>query len=173
MEQWKLISDTDNRYSISSLGNIKNNNTNRILKDRIDRNGYHSIFIKVNNILKNLSIHRLVAIAFIPQLNNDRCCINHKDLNKDNNNYLNLEWCTYKENTKHYVTNTNIENLAWKFVPIISINLKTLECIKYESIKGAAKIFKVNKNAIKGVLKGKTKRMYYYRFLYEEIPELL
>lgn len=46
------------------------------------------------------SVHRLVAQAFIPNINNAPC-INHIDGNKDNNHYSNLEWCTNQQNMNH------------------------------------------------------------------------
>lgn len=62
--------------------------------------GYNVIDIYVNGKKKILKVHRLVAEAFI--LNKDnKPCVNHKDLNRANNNVSNLEWVTYKENAIH------------------------------------------------------------------------
>ena len=49
-------------------------------------------------------VHRLVAYTFIkkPEKFNDNYVVNHIDMNKLNNNYKNLEWCTSAENTQKY-----------------------------------------------------------------------
>lgn len=49
---------------------------------------------------KKIFVHRLVALAFIPNINN-LPCINHKDENPLNNRMENLEWCTIEYNLKY------------------------------------------------------------------------
>ena len=53
------------------------------------------------NTYTNRVVHRLIAKAFIENPNNLNE-VNHKDLNKNNNSYSNLEWVTHKENQQHY-----------------------------------------------------------------------
>lgn len=73
----------------------------RVLKSYyIQNKGYKSIKLYKNNKTKNFTIHRLIAIAFIPNPNNHPI-INHIDGNPLNNKIENLEWCTYKHNSKH------------------------------------------------------------------------
>ena len=64
MEEWKIIDIAPN-YLVSNLGKIKNNKTQRILKPKLIRN-YQYVCLRKDN--KNLckQVHRLVAIAFIP-----------------------------------------------------------------------------------------------------------
>lgn len=71
-----------------------------LLKKNVHGTGYLRTIIFKNQKPKNFLIHRLVAQAFIPNLDN-KPCINHIDGNKQNNCIENLEWCTHSENSKH------------------------------------------------------------------------
>jgi hypothetical protein len=97
MEIWK---DFDDIYSVSNMGKIKNKKTGHILKGSSNGNGYLIIRIKK----KNYYIHRLVAMLFVENPRNEKY-VNHIDFNKENNNALNLEWCTQKENVNHSRSN--------------------------------------------------------------------
>ena len=63
----------------------------------IDSDGYLHVRLYNNGVSKDIAIHRLVAIAFIPNPNNYRY-VNHKDKNTKNNKVSNLEWCTNSYN---------------------------------------------------------------------------
>lgn len=96
-EVWEKI-ETFGNYSISSLGRVKNNISGKILKPHKDKDGYEIIGLRKNNkqILKK--VHRLVAIAFIPNPHN-KPQVNHINEIKHDNNVMNLEWVTAKENS--------------------------------------------------------------------------
>ncbi len=98
-EIWKPIEDFKDKYEISNLGRIKNIQTNHILRMTNRYGGYFSIILYDKTHKRSTRIHREVAKAFIPNPNNYPC-VNHKDLNKQNNCVTNLEWCTYSYNTK-------------------------------------------------------------------------
>jgi len=101
-ELWKpiIINNEKTNYEISNYGIVKNINTNKIIKSSL-KSGYQHISLTINkNNRKTLSVHRLVAIAFIPNPEN-RETINHKDHNKLNNNVNNLEWATTIEQNRH------------------------------------------------------------------------
>ena len=65
-------------------------------------NGYLRVYMRRDSDYKRVDmyIHRLVALAFIPNPENKRF-VNHIDTNKSNNHVDNLEWCTSKENNQH------------------------------------------------------------------------
>lgn len=76
----------------------------KYIKGWINNKGYHVTGL-INNYGKTdtLLIHRLVAMAFIPNPNN-KPCVDHIDGNKSNNHVDNLRWVTYKENNNNPIT---------------------------------------------------------------------
>lgn len=97
-EVWKQIKDCEN-YLISSYGKVKSLKNNIILKQQIKKN-YCLVYLYNKNGKKAKLVHRLVANAFIPNVNNFSQ-INHKDENPLNNKVDNLEWCTPKYNSNY------------------------------------------------------------------------
>ena len=117
-EQWKDIAGHEGLYQVSDWGRIKsfpkyNYKTVRILKTNTNvKNSRISIMLCKNpNDRKRLSVHRLVASAFVENPNN-YLEINHKDENPRNNYADNLEWCTRKYNMNYGTTpqRLNIKN---------------------------------------------------------------
>ena len=92
-EIWKDIENFEGRYQISKFGNVKSLNERKcILTPSINRKGYKRVNLWDGCKSYPKSVHRLVAIAFIPNPNN-LPQVNHIDENKLNNNVDNLEWC--------------------------------------------------------------------------------
>lgn len=100
-------------YEVSDIGTIRsldrtivyNTGHNRPTKgtttyQKLDKNGYYSVSLWLNNKEKRFSIHRLVALAFIPNPEN-KSTVNHKNGIKTDNHVDNLEWCTQSENSIH------------------------------------------------------------------------
>lgn len=111
-EVWKDIKNYEGCYQISNLGRVRSltrkvktfngvrTSKGQLLKPLKTNTGYYRVDLKQNQKDKYMSIHRLVAEAFIPNPNNYPC-VNHKDNNPQNNCVDNLEWCTQSYNVKY------------------------------------------------------------------------
>lgn len=105
IEEWKDITGFEGLYQVSNLGRVKslaNNKTRKekILKEKKNSYGYHRVDLCKKNVVKHYLVHRLVAMAFIDNVNNYNE-INHIDENKENNSADNLEWTNHSMNIKH------------------------------------------------------------------------
>ncbi len=100
-EIWKDIPNYEGHYKISNLGRIKSIKYNKEKIISILNTGkYNHVMLYRNNINKNFTIHKLVAMTFIPNPNN-YSEINHKDENTRNNCVDNLEWCNHTYNINY------------------------------------------------------------------------
>ena len=105
MEIWKPIPGWEH-YEVSNLGRVRGvwRRKEWVMCLQPHFMGYRIIKLTKNKSRKNFFVHRLVAMAFIPNFK-DYPVVNHKDLDKTNNELSNLEWCQYSENSKHYHNN--------------------------------------------------------------------
>jgi hypothetical protein len=124
-EIWKPIGYDG--YEVSNLGRVKSYKydkiNGKIMKPYKDTKGYLQIDLQLDGRKRenrvHLAVHRLVAMAFIPNSDN-LPQVNHKDEDKTNNCVGNLEWCTNDYNA-HY--GTHIERVAEKTrMPIYSVD---------------------------------------------------
>ncbi len=101
--EWKKISRNTN-YSINKNGEVRNDLTGKLKTIYINKdNGYPTVDLYKDNKSTKVTIHRLLAEAFIPNPEN-KPCIDHKDGNRQNNKLSNLRWATYSENNSRFNT---------------------------------------------------------------------
>ena len=116
-EFWKPICGYEGKYLISNRGRVRTiarqGTNDRILKQRIGRNGYCLVMLLKHGKYKTHLVHRLVAIAFI---GNPKSlpCVNHKDEDKQNNRVENLEWCSYQYNNNYGTARKRGSEKRWK-----------------------------------------------------------
>lgn len=178
MEVWKKIDGYDN-YEVSNTGKVrthnwKNQGITREMSPSRSR-GYLQVNLFKNNKQKCCRIHRLVAIAFIPNPNNLRE-VNHIDGNKENNSVENLEWCTREENLEHEhrtgLGDRAREGLIRSFEArrkaVIAIPQNGEAEMEFESIQEAGRRLEINATKICSCLKGRAKTAKGYVFKYKE-----
>ena len=141
-------------YDITEEGVVINLKTNRKYKGKIGSSGYLQWKTKRNNKCYTYSIHRLIAIKYIPNPNNYPV-INHIDGNKLNNSIDNLEWCTQSYNIKHAYDTKLIKGIEKAVLQIDTNTHKIINIFKSEM--EAEKITGIKRNSICAVCKGKRK----------------
>lgn len=111
------IPNYENAYEINILGVVRSidrivvnkhghiyNIKGKLLKQTIDGHGYYKVGLSVDNKLKNIRVHSLLAATFLSNKDNN-VLVRHLDDNKLNNSLCNLAWGTFKENSIDAVRN--------------------------------------------------------------------
>ena len=96
----KYIKGFEGRHSVTADGRIYSHLTKKFLKHYDSKLGYRYFSFKFQGRMYSKTIHRMVAIAFIPNPHN-KPEVNRIDGNKLNNHVSNLEWATRSENGLH------------------------------------------------------------------------
>ena len=137
-EEWRGV------YIISSLGVVKRIGEepgrrprkligpNGEIPERDNGNGYKMAQLRLNGKMKNMYIHRLVAMMFIPNPEN-KPEVNHKFGIKTDNRATQLEWATESENLQH-AYDTGLRSGSVKYiVTCVPLKITTMGCNEMES----------------------------------------
>lgn len=168
-EIWTAIVGFEGIYQVSNFGRVRSLSRRikthgasyRYTKEKLMKihhfdTGYCYVVLSKDGRSKNVLLHRLVAMHFIPNLEN-KPEVNHRDGDKDNNFDWNLEWVTPSENIRHsyriglekpssHQHMMNMNNLA---LPKVK---KAVKCVEtgqvFESMKCAAESLGLWKGAV-------------------------
>lgn len=141
-------------YLFYQNGDVYSKKKDRFLKPTKDT--YLRIALTDKGRTTNFYLHRVIAELFVPNPNN-KPQVNHKDGNKLNPHYLNLEWCTGKENIVHAFKNGLSKipnNRPCLSVAIIQKTLSGLFIKEYPSANEAGRQIKVSATSIRAAANG-------------------
>lgn len=162
-EIWKDVAGWEGLYQVSTYGRVKSlkYGKERILKHSKNSSGYLTVGLSIESKTFSKVVHRLVAIAFVPNPDN-KCDVNHIDEDKTNNNVNNLNWMTRSENvnwgtSRKRAVNTFHMNRLYK--DKIKVIYPSGEIEIFNSAADVSRAFGVPKGNISRVLSGKRKRV--------------
>lgn len=181
IEEWRDVVGFEDYYQVSNIGRVKSKDryicrkdgTLLHVKERIMKcvryrpkgSSYDRLKVSLSVGCKRytLTVHRMVAIAFIPNPNNYPQ-INHKDENPLNNNVDNLEWCTAEYNHNYGTRNERHREKLKKKVNVFDICHNYIK--QFNSLQEAAYSLNLDPSSITKVCKGKYKHCGNYIFEY-------
>lgn len=166
-EEWRAVPGY-NGYLVSNYGRVKSlfcegslkRKCDKIMKERFNKSNHCCIQLYRDGKYKTTFVHRIVALAFLPNPNNYPI-INHKDEVPYNNHVSNIEWCTYKYNSNYGNIRSKISNSlkgheGWNAIPVAQYDIDGNFVQKYKSIKDACKILGYkSKSSIHEICEGK------------------
>ena len=155
MNEKYLVYDgkTYENFIINKNGIITNLKTGKELKTYKNPNGYIMISLSMGarGKVKTIRLHKALAETFIPNPNN-LPVVNHIDENKSNYSLDNLEWVSYKDNTKKHWEIASKDN--W-FVNNRKISKEDILFIRKNKNKisptDLAKMFNVSEKTIRNI----------------------
>lgn len=161
IEIWKDIKGYEGIYEVSSFGRVRTHKDKitystrhgvrhwkqRVLKPKTTKTREPRVSLWKDKKSKDYLVHRLVAVAFIPNPEN-KPTVNHIDGNPENNSVDNLEWATYKENNNHAFDNGLIETSKG----VILVDKSTQEMFRFRSLAKASKFLGRNAGYLSSIL---------------------
>lgn len=172
MEIWRDIPGYEGLYQVSNYGRIKSllNGKGRILRMYANiKWGYLYVFLYKDKKRKCFRVHRLVAMAFLPDPGN-LPEVNHKDENVKNNCAENLEWCTSLYNNHYGKHRQHMKDAVTKTRgrPVLQYSEEGELIAEYCSIGEAWRKTKTSREHIGEVCKGKRKTAGGHMWKYKE-----
>lgn len=162
---FRPINGFEGRYFVNEDGDIFSllDNKGRVRRNPFkkkqmkDSRGYCFVSLSKKGKKKKLSVHRIVAEAFIPNPNR-LPQINHKDENKANNHVDNLEWCTAEYNANYGSRNErmikSLRNDIRRSLPVLRFSVEGCLIDSFPSMHEAARVLGFNQGSISNCCRG-------------------
>lgn len=170
VQAWKKVIGFE-KYRVSNDGRIYSEKTKRFLRTR-NSDGYRVVTLSKNSKITTHRIHSLVYFAYSENVTpgshlvgNKGLVINHKDGDKSNNSFENLELIS-RSNNSYHAARTGLTKGAKK---VAHLNKDDEETKVFYSIAEAARHFKICASEVSNVCNGKSKTTRGHRFKFIDI----
>ena len=153
-----IVSDEGKIYSTKNIGRGK---YHQELKQRIDADGYPTVTVGINKNRSGVRVHRLIAIAFVPNPNN-LSEVDHINNDRTDNRACNLQWLTHEDNVKKIPHETGSRARRGSNNGRSKLTENTVREIRNLYDSGAKKIsdltkdYEVSQATIQGIVKRRT-----------------
>lgn len=160
-EIWRDCKGYEGKYQVSNKGRVWSIRRQQYKAQRLDKDGYFRTTLTAKNGKnKTESIHRLVALAFLPR-EEGKNVVNHIDSNRQNNCVENLEWTDNFGNMRHGYDFGNLSNNLEKATEAARlVNTKTYLVYKNnelvatcKGVQAAARVADVSEKTVRNCIR--------------------
>lgn len=170
---WEKVVGYEDSYEVSRCGSVRSIDRvvphdrygsqpvkGVVLIQSYRKDGYFQVGLTDRNKQKHYLTSRLVAMSFVGGRSDEKCCVNHIDGDKKNNNSSNLEWCTHKHNIQHaYKTGlaAGLKGVKHHKCKLTNFQVRLIRIHLAEkkktglTMKGIADLFSVSVSTIEGI----------------------
>tara|TARA_B100001175_G_scaffold308698_1_gene309434 strand:+ start:2088 stop:2975 length:888 start_codon:yes stop_codon:yes gene_type:complete len=177
-EIWREL-EGFSKYKFSNTGKVWSKHYNKTILFDLKRGGYARItLINDEKKQKHFSVHRLIALTFIPNPEN-KPTVNHKNHNRADNRVENLEWATMAEQNNDKKKQSSEITRCGRTWPVWRCSLDGEKLEYYEKISDAEKWLYINIRAkrttsgkhISYVCRNKRKTAYGFKWIFDTSEE--
>lgn len=191
MEEWRSVVGYEGLYEVSNTGKVRSlphlrtsgipikgkelTPQKRFKNGKVEEGGHLRVSLTKDGKTKKIFVHRIVAMAFIPNPNKFPI-INHIDENPQNNNVNNLEWCDYKYNSNYgtgrerRVSHTDFVSRSKKYYKKVYQYAPTGELVKIWNSRKEAAQAGYTHSAITRCAQKKRRTHKGYVWTFEKVP---
>jgi hypothetical protein len=175
---WRPVKGYEGLYEVSNDGQVrsldiyidcgygtKRLHRGKIIPSRANNRGYFTITLWRGGKQYRTTVHRLVAEAFIPNVDN-KPQVNHIDEDRSNNRSDNLEWVTDNENKAH--SSIAIGGTQRPKKAVVMTKKTTGEAFHFNGMREAERALNLDHGTVMKVLSGRQNSHRGYFITYAE-----